>query len=310
MTGDATSFLNLTLKNQNSTNQVQKTSGDLSSKQTGKNQQANQTNQLKNTDVFTAAKQGMKAENQTPNALQGGDSGFAGMNLFGDSGFGDTVQFSTKTNNTDKASTATNPIGNMSGANATDNNKDLQEIAQKLGVKADENTVKNKLSSMDSEQLTKLGGDTLDKANDLGLVSTGDVEKANQNNNNTENKDQKVQGTAKDTNNTDKPSFGGFTGKNSSGFNVANNDQEIQEIAEGLGVEADENTIKNKLSSMNPQELVKLDGDTLNKAGDLGYISMGDIEKKLGNNQKNNNNGDNKDESKKIKFGSLSGNEV
>lgn len=309
MTTDA-SFLNLTLKNQN-TNQVQKTTGDLNSQQTGKSQQAGKTDQLKTTDIFTAEKQGMKAENKTQNALQGGNSGFSGINAFGDSdGYGDTVQFTTKTNNTDKVSIATNPIGNMSGANATNDNKELQEIAEKLGVKADENTVKNKLASMDSEQLTKLGGDTLDKANDLGLVSTGDIEKANKADDTTETKGQNPF-SGENKNNTDKPSFGGFTGKNSGGFSIANNDKEIKEIAEGLGVEANENTIKNKLSSMNPQELVKLDGDTLNNAADLGYISMSDIDKKLGINQKNNNTGnENKEQDKKIKFGTLSGNEV
>lgn len=172
----------------------------------------NAANSLKNTDVFTAAKNGMTAQNKTPQALSGGNSGFDGINAFGEEGgYGDTVSFSTKkTDNADNQSTA------------------------------------------------------------------------------------------------------GFTGKMSSGLSFANNDSEIQELAEALGCDADEDKVKSKLTSMTPEQLVKLDGDTLDTASDLGLISMNEIEKKLGA-EKENDNLDEKDKAqdKKLQFGTFtSGSEV
>ena len=205
-------FLNLTRKDyaQQSVTNV----GKQQQQQQGTNGvNGNNANSLKTTDVFTAAKNGMTAQNKAPQALDGGNSGFSGVNAFGEEGgYGDTVSFSTKTDKTAEGDTS---------------------------------------------------------------------------------------------------STGGFTGKLSAGAKFANNDSEIQELAEALGCEADEDTIKNKLSSMNPEELVKLEDDTLDTASDLGLISMGEIEKKLGaDNQNNNNEQDNADE-KKLKFGTFtSGSEV
>ncbi len=171
----------------------------------------NNANSLKTTDVFTAAKNGMAAQNKSPQALEGGNSGFSGINAFGEEGgYGDTVSFSTKADKTQ-----------------------------------------------------------------------------------------------------DSQSTGGFTGKLSAGAKFANNDSEIQELAEALGCEADEDTIKNKLSSMNPEELAKLEGDALDSASDLGLISMGEIEKKLGADDQNDKNEQDNTDDKKLKFGTFSsGNEV
>ena len=153
----------------------------------------------------------MAAQNKSPQALEGGNSGFSGINAFGEEGgYGDTVSFSTKADKTQ-----------------------------------------------------------------------------------------------------DSQSTGGFTGKLSAGAKFANNDSEIQELAEALGCEADEDTIKNKLSSMNPEELAKLEGDALDSASDLGLISMGEIEKKLGADDQNDKNEQDNTDDKKLKFGTFSsGNEV
>ena len=67
----------------------------------------NNANSLKTTDVFTAAKNGMTAQNKAPQALDGGNSGFSGVNAFGEEGgYGDTVSFSTKTDKTAEGDTS------------------------------------------------------------------------------------------------------------------------------------------------------------------------------------------------------------
>lgn len=172
MTADF-SFLNLTARKD-----VQGASQTTNANQTQKNQNANNDKDaLKTTDVFTAAKNGMQAQNQTKGVLAGGDSGFEGTNLFGDSGFGDTVSFSTKNNDKQSTSSAGFTGKTNTSVSFANNDSELKEIAETLGCEADEDTIKNKLQSMSPEELVKLDGDTLDTAADLGLINMSDVEK-------------------------------------------------------------------------------------------------------------------------------------
>ena len=170
-------FLNLTLKPQ--IQQQQGTNGVDKAQQNQQNQKTAQNDELKKTSVFTAEKNGMQAQNQQKQMLAGGDSGFEGVNAFGDSGFGDTVSFSTKATETNDTKTSTGGFTGKAGStvNFANNDSEIKEIAEELGVEADENTVKNKLTSMRPEELVKLNGDILDKAKDLGLISIADIEK-------------------------------------------------------------------------------------------------------------------------------------
>jgi len=169
-------FLNLTRKDY-----AQQVSSVGNNQQPGANRVNgnNDANNLKTTDVFTAAKNGMTAQSKAPQALDGGNSGYGGINAFGEEGgYGDTVSFSTKKNDNEDKQTTPTFAGKMStGFSTANNDSELQELAEKLGVEANENTVKNKLSSMNPEQLVKLDGDALDTASDLGLISMGEIEK-------------------------------------------------------------------------------------------------------------------------------------
>lgn len=172
------SFLNLTRKDyaQQGVSNV----GNKQQQNTNGVNGNNNANSLKNTDVFTAAKNGMTAQNKTPQALAGGNSGFGGINAFGEEGgYGDTVSFSTKKNdNEDKQTSNTSFAGKYSGGfNTANNDSELKELADELGCEANENTVKNKLKSMNPEELAKLNGDALDTAQDLGLISKSDIDK-------------------------------------------------------------------------------------------------------------------------------------
>ena len=277
--------------------------------QTQQSKQAQQNDQLKKTDVFTAAKNGMQAQNQQQNMLAGGDSGFGGVNAFGDSGFGDTVSFSTKATDTVDTNSSKTAAKTASVASKSNDNSDIAQIAKEIGVEANESAVKNKLASMSSEELANVDKDAVQKAKELGFVSEAQTENKQDNNQASE----KIQNNKEKTDAvSDSKSAGTFSGQTVSATNFANNDAELKQIAEELGIEADENTIKNKLTSMDPKDLVKLSSDTLDNAADMGLISMSDIEKKIGKNDssKNSQKGD-EDPSKKIKFGTFTaGSEV
>lgn len=174
MTADF-SFLNLTMANRaNGANQVN------NNNQAQQNQKANNDkNNLQKTDIFTAEKNGMQGNKNEPKALAGGDSGFSGTNAFGDSGFGDTVSFTTKTQSTPDVGTpkATGAMKMGSGMSFANNDNQLKELAESLGVDVNEDAVKQKLSDMSPEQLVKLDGDMLDIAADMGLISMSEIEK-------------------------------------------------------------------------------------------------------------------------------------
>ena len=201
-------FLDLTLSKQLQNQQVGKTNGVNESQKNNQAQKDNKADALKKTDVFTAAKNGMQAKNATNTLLAGGDSGFGGVNAFGDSGFGDTVSFSAKKTGLNDTSVSAHSAGAVKAggtmANFANNDSELKEIAEGLGVKADESTVKNKLKSMNPEELVKLDGDLLDKAKDLGLISMADVEKKI-------NKNDKADNNKSDEDPSKKIKFGTFT---------------------------------------------------------------------------------------------------
>lgn len=159
--------------------QTPQTSSVGSNPQTqGANQAQNDKNALQKTDVFTAQKNGMQPAAMQKDKLAGGDSGFTGTNAFGDTGFGDTVSFSTKAQKPEDGSNTSAGAQRMGGGMSFANNdSEIQQIAEALGCKADEDTVKSKLQSMKPEDLVKLDGDVLDMAADIGLVSMGDIEK-------------------------------------------------------------------------------------------------------------------------------------
>lgn len=88
------------------------------------------------------------------------------------------------------------------------------------------------------------------------------------------------------------------------GSSTFNNNSEIRELAEELDCEATESAVKEKIQGMAADELVKLDGNLLEMAKDLNFISMRDIEDKTGVND-NDIDAQNKKASKKIKFGTM-----
>ena len=88
------------------------------------------------------------------------------------------------------------------------------------------------------------------------------------------------------------------------GSSTFNNNSEIRELAEELDCEATESAVKEKIQGMAADELVKLDGNLLEMAKDLNFLSMRDIEDKTGVND-NDIDAQNKKDSKKIKFGTM-----
>lgn len=171
---------------------TKKIAGAGSGAQNGGAQQAQGTgNNLKNTDIFTAAKNGITAAgNDNKTAATNPNE----RNAFGDnSGIGDTYSFTTKNSSQTENEHNTMSGKQFSGSNFAQVNNELQEIAEALGCEADESTIKNKLASMGPEQLIKLKGDILDKAEDNKLISMKEIERKfdTKSDNNTEQDEQK-----------------------------------------------------------------------------------------------------------------------
>lgn len=100
--------------------------------------------------------------------------------------------------------------------------------------------------------------------------------------------------------------FGSLSiGGNSAQYTV-NYDDEIKELAEELGCEATEEAVKKELQGMSAKELVKLDGKLLDMAEDIGLLTAKDVEEKTGVSEKKLADANkNKDEDRKIKFGTM-----
>lgn len=195
-----------------------------------------------------------------------------------------TADFSFLKLTTQRTGAATSPNQNQN-AQKTQNNQDAlktQDVftAAKNGVQPQNNA---------ADKGALAGGDSgFSGTNAFGESGYGDT----------------LQFSSKATNPSGSADAGVSVGGYKGGISLANNDNELAEVAEALGCDADESTVKSTLQSMSPEELVKLDSDTLDTAADLGLINKADIEKKTGTDGKKSEKQENKDDqSQKLAFG-------
>lgn len=192
----------------------------------------------------------------------------AGMNSLAEDSIGDS--FTRTTNKTDEVN---NPVENK-GKEQSNNAKNIPGATVANGATTPTFGLNSGLNSTNNNGENKFGM--------LSSIKNEDIDKDNS---------------------KTSMGFGSLAVGNATKY-TTDNSSELQELADKLGCEAEEDTIKNELQKMDAKELAKLDSDLLDIAEDLDLISRQDIEEKTGVSDSDLKNSEKKDD-KKIKFGTM-----